>query len=148
MVAISVPQKVWKTLSFPSTLYLCPILDTLLNYIPVEWQAELRLGLQEALVNAVKHGNDLDPNKTIIVKFSITEQECYWIICDQGTGFFSSCNYSDQNGEHLPPEESESGRGLCILYQIFDRVHWNQTGNELRLWKHIDKKQGKQPKIF
>ena len=51
----------WRNLSFTSTLYLAPVLDLLLDEVPSEWQPELRLGLQEALVNAVKHGNSLDP---------------------------------------------------------------------------------------
>ncbi|MFM7371455.1 MAG: ATP-binding protein, partial [Sphaerospermopsis kisseleviana] len=42
----------WGTISFASTLYLCPIVDLLLADIPTKLQAELRLGLQEARVNA------------------------------------------------------------------------------------------------
>ena len=63
----------WGTISFASTLYLCPILDLLLAEIPTQLQAELRLGLQEALVNAAKHGNNLDPSKTVIVRFSLID---------------------------------------------------------------------------
>ncbi|MFN7514792.1 MAG: anti-sigma regulatory factor, partial [Microcystis sp.] len=47
-------------MSFASTLYLCPILDLLTASIPEELEPEIRLGLQEALVNAAKHGNHLD----------------------------------------------------------------------------------------
>ena len=50
-------------MSFASTLYLCPILDLLTASIPEELEPEIRLGLQEALVNAAKHGNHLDPAK-------------------------------------------------------------------------------------
>jgi len=74
-------------MSFTSTLYLCPVLDLLLVNVPPEWQAEVRLGLQEALVNAAKHGNKLDPTKTIIVKFTVTSSEYSWVIVDQGKGF-------------------------------------------------------------
>ncbi|MFN7355113.1 MAG: ATP-binding protein, partial [Pseudanabaena sp.] len=74
----------WSNLSFTSTLYLAPVLDLLLNEVPSEWQAELRLGLQEALVNAAKHGNSLDPCKQITVKFSIISQIYCWVITDQG----------------------------------------------------------------
>ena len=59
----------WVTISFASTLYLCPILDLLLAEIPDQWHTELRLGLQEALVNAAKHGNQLDPIKNIVFGF-------------------------------------------------------------------------------
>ncbi|NEP62189.1 MAG: hypothetical protein F6K31_35480, partial [Symploca sp. SIO2G7] len=45
----------WDRLSFASTLYLCPIVDTLLEHAPSQMHDELRLGLQEALVNAAPH---------------------------------------------------------------------------------------------
>ena len=138
MIAISIAENSWKTISFPSTLYLYPILDQLLANIPPEWQAELRLGLQEALVNAAKHGNQLDPQKTIVVKFYITEEEYSWIICDQGNGFIPECERKN-HAQELPPDEAECGRGMCILYQIFDRVNWNSTGNELELCKQVKK---------
>ncbi|MCW6038589.1 anti-sigma regulatory factor [Spirulina subsalsa FACHB-351] len=144
MIAISLPAKKqnWETMSFASTLYLCPILDLLLAKIPPEWQAEIRLGLQEALVNAAKHGNKLDPSKTVSVQFSVTENLYSWVISDQGSGFSPTCTCP--NHEHwpepedlLPPEDFDHGRGLCILYQIFDHVHWNRGGTQLRLSKEV-----------
>lgn len=129
----------WGTISFASTLYLCPILDLLVDQIPRKWQPEIRLGLQEALVNAAKHGNNLDPTKTVVVHFSVVNDEYWWIISDQGSGF------SPPHPEHissdccsLPGDESETGRGLCLLYQIFDQVEWNRKGTELRLCKQVN----------
>ncbi len=137
-------------MSFASTLYLCPVLDLLLANIPSEWHAEIRLGLQEALVNAAKHGNKLDPSKTVIVQFSVTKEEYSWVISDEGSGFIThrDCNNLQQNNMHkqqLPPEEAESGRGLCILSQIFDQVHWNRQGTQLRLCKQVKGSKQQQP---
>ncbi|MEO8893223.1 MAG: anti-sigma regulatory factor [Coleofasciculaceae cyanobacterium] len=139
MIAISLRPvgRDWGTISFASTLYLCPILDLLLEQIPRKWQPELRLGLQEALVNAAKHGNNLDPSKTVVVHFSVVNDEYWWIIADEGTGFAHSvCNHLEPEST-LPDDESENGRGLCLLHQIFDRVHWNRRGTELRLCKQV-----------
>jgi anti-sigma regulatory factor (Ser/Thr protein kinase) len=127
----------WGTISFASTLYLCPILDLLLTDIPVKMQGELRLGLQEALVNAAKHGNNLDPSKTVIVRFSLIDNQYWWIISDQGCGFNPTFIYESKNTEYLPPDESENGRGMSILHQIFDQVEWNKKGTELRLCKQL-----------
>jgi serine/threonine-protein kinase RsbW len=136
----------WITISFASTLYLCPILDLLLAEVPAHWQAELRLGLQEALVNAAKHGNKLDPSKTVGVRFSIVQNEYWWVISDEGSGFNAPCGcdlYTDRcdsdvaDNSALPHVEQECGRGLFILYQIFDRVEWNSQGTELRLCKEL-----------
>ena len=139
-------------MSFASTLYLCPVLDLLLANIPSEWHAEIRLGLQEALVNAAKHGNKLDPSKTVIVQFSVTKEEYSWVISDEGSGFIThrDCNNLQQNNMHkqqLPPEEAESGRGLCILSQIFDQVHWNRQGTQLRLCKQVQGSKQRQPTV-
>jgi anti-sigma regulatory factor (Ser/Thr protein kinase) len=124
-------------MSFTSTLYLYPVLDLLLAKIPSQLQPEIRLGLQEALVNAAKHGNKLDPSKTIVVQFAITKDGYSWIISDEGCGFEPNCDCSCQPTELLPSDDYESGRGLCLLHQIFDRVQWNREGSELRLCKQI-----------
>ena len=152
MIAIPIPwnRSKWSTMSFASTLYLRPILDLLLANIPPEWQAEIRLGLQEALVNAAKHGNKLDPSKTIIVQFTITTREYCWIIADEGSGFSPNCGCISSKHdllEHLPTDEAENGRGLCILHEVFDRVHWNREGTQLTLSKTVPTNKRRQPVI-
>ena len=148
MLTISLPQtkRYGCTMSFTSTLYLCPVLDLLLANIPNELQPEIRLGLQEALVNAAKHGNKLDPTKSIFVQFSITREGYSWVISDQGKGFSPQCNCPDHAFETLPPDESENGRGFCLLYEIFDQVHWDQQKTQLRLCKQV--KKGKRQPLF
>lgn len=152
MIAIPIPwnRSKWSTMSFTSTLYLCPVLDLLLVNVPPEWQAEVRLGLQEALVNAAKHGNKLDPTKTIIVKFTVTSSEYSWVIADQGQGFAAECrclNSRQIEAPTLPIDEAENGRGFSILHEIFDGVHWNRDGTQLTLSKAVSRAKEKQPAI-
>ena len=151
MIAISdtrlSPKQNWVTIGFASTLYLCPILELLLADIPAAWQAEVRLGLQEALVNAAKHGNKLDPSKKVLVRFSAIQDEYCWVISDQGSGFQPRCdcglhwsNDPDNTNDHdfgQPEPDQECGRGLFILELIFDRVEWNSQGTELTLVKQL-----------
>lgn len=141
MITIS-PRPVGRncsTISFASTLYLCPILDLLLAEVPEKWHAELRLGLQEALVNAAKHGNKLDPGKVVIVRFFLLSEFYWWEIIDQGCGFTPDCNCDRDPSDYLPPEVSENGRGTFLLKTIFDQVHWNEEGTELRLCKQMSR---------
>lgn len=140
MIAISLRPvgRDWGTISFASTLYLGPIIDLLLEQIPRKWQPEIRLGLQEALVNAAKHGNNLDPSKTVVVHFSVVNDEYWWIISDEGSGFSPPCRHPRDGDCSLPDDESETGRGLCLLQQIFDQVQWNRKGTELRLCKQVN----------
>lgn len=149
MIAISLRPvgRDWGTIRFASTLYLCPILDLLLAQIPVKWQAEVRLGLQEALVNAAKHGNNLDPSKSVVVRFSVTDGQYWWIISDEGNGFTPPSTDGVAPTDYLPNPDEECGRGMCILHQIFDQVQWNSQGTELRLCKEVHKTKRKQPLV-
>lgn len=128
----------WGTLSFASTLHLCPILDLLLANVPSHCEDELRLGLQEALVNASIHGNQLDPTKTVLVQFFFFHNQYWWIISDQGGGFSSEfVEILKQKASCDPTEFQECGRGLYIMNQVFDLVQWEDDGSELRLCKRV-----------
>lgn len=125
----------WKTISFPSTLHLEPILNLLLAEVPSCCQWDLRLGLQEALVNAAKHGNQLDPSKVICIRFARIQSRCWWIITDQGNSFIPPpCSLAA-----LPDseEEQDCGRGFFLMEHIFDQVRWNPGNNELTLCKEV-----------
>ena len=89
----------------------------------------IRLGLHEALVNAVKHGNKFDSSKIIKVKRIITPHWWVWIIMDQGQGM-----KHDKRKFSLPKRiDSVSGRGLFIINECFDDVRWSPKGNKLQL---------------
>lgn len=125
----------WESISFASTLYLCPILDELLAPTPDLLHDELRLGLQEALVNAAKHGNHLDPQKKVSVRYAKAGSYYWWIVTDQGDGFDEPlacpCPCVDS------PFVGENGRGLYILHQVFDEVQWSNDGKEIHLAKQV-----------
>ena len=139
MITLSLPslRQNRTHLTFPSTLYLYPVLELLLQHIPQEFKPEIKLGLQEALVNAAKHGNQLDPQKSVSVEHYQTEEGFFWVISDEGDGLGKNYFNSHCLKPDLPPEEATSGRGLCILVQIFDQVHWNAQGTQLKLCKQI-----------
>lgn len=138
-IALRPSGRKWGTISFASTLHLHPVLDLLLADVPIRWQDELRLGLQEALVNAAKHGNNLDPGKTVLVEFFVLDDQYWWVISDQGVGFSPTCSCACDLDAQEPDINSvgECGRGLYILHQVFDQVHWNHSGTELRLCKRV-----------
>ena len=89
----------------------------------------IRLGLHEALVNAVKHGNKFDSSKIIKVKRIITPHWWVWIIQDQGQGM-----KKDERKFTLPKRtDSVGGRGLFIINECFDDVRWSPKGNRVQL---------------
>ena len=113
-----------------SSLQLTEFVDQLLE--PLKKRRNfytVKLGLHEALVNAVKHGNNLDPDKSIKVKRIITPNWCVWQIQDQGKGL-------DQKKRifNLPKRvDSINGRGLYIIHECFDDVRWSPKGNRVQL---------------
>ncbi len=140
MFPVKLPAiKRWESLSFTSTLYLHPILDALLEPTPDPLHDELRLGLQEALVNAAKHGNQLDPRKLVSVRYAKANGYYWWIVSDQGSGFnqpsVCTCPFSDSLPDN--PLVSDCGRGLYILHQVFDQVRWSENGKEVHLAKQL-----------
>jgi len=113
-----------------SSLQLSSFIELLLEPINKNKQIYLiKLGLHEALVNAVKHGNKLDPTKVIRVKRIITPKWCIWQIQDEGKGLpFSNRKFN------LPKKvDSINGRGLFIIHECFDDVRWSPKGNRLQL---------------
>ena len=113
-----------------SSLQLSSFIELLLDPINKNKQIYLiKLGLHEALVNAVKHGNKLDPTKVIRVKRIITPKWCIWQIQDEGKGLpFRNRKFT------LPKKvDSINGRGLFIIHECFDDVRWSPKGNRLQL---------------
>tara|TARA_B100000678_G_scaffold78973_1_gene65408 strand:- start:425 stop:817 length:393 start_codon:yes stop_codon:yes gene_type:complete len=113
-----------------SSLQLTEFVDQLLE--PLKKRRNfytVKLGLHEALVNAVKHGNNLDPDKSIKVKRIITPNWCVWQIQDQGNGLEEKKRIF-----HLPKRvDSINGRGLYIIHECFDDVRWSPKGNRVQL---------------
>ena len=58
----------WSEFVTPSTLQLQPLLELLLEPVALHDRDLLMLGLQEALVNAVRHGNQADPAKCLRIR--------------------------------------------------------------------------------
>ena len=101
----------------------------------------IRLALEEGLANAIKHGNRLDPEKTVNIKFSVNPDEVQIIITDQGQGFDPSAVPDPTTDEHL---EDPSGRGITLMHAYMDEVVYNSRGNEVRMLKRISSSQSRQ----
>jgi serine/threonine-protein kinase RsbW len=76
--------------------------------------------------------------KRVVVRFCLVEGNYWWIISDEGAGFENPCGCHQEIIDRLPEQESENGRGMSLLHQIFDRVVWNRQGTELRLCKQLE----------
>ncbi|MFY7695358.1 MAG: ATP-binding protein [Cyanobium sp.] len=121
----------WADFITPSTLQLAPLLDLLLEPLPAAPDArmDVQLGLQEVLVNAVRHGNGCDPCKCLRVRRILTPHWVIWQVQDEGPGIPSHARH-----RALPANpEVLTGRGLFIIHSCFDDVRWSGRGNRLQV---------------
>lgn len=120
----------WSDFITPSTLQLAPLLELLLEPIScLHTQAQLQLGLQEALVNAVRHGNGCDPAKCLRVRRIETPHWLIWQVQDEGPGVPHEARVGQ-----LPEQlDALGGRGLFLIHHCFDDVRWSNRGNRLQL---------------
>ena len=93
----------------------------------------LRLALEEALVNAHKHGHRGDWSKPIRLRYHASEMGVVAEIEDQGRGFDPT-----QVPDPLAPEnlERDSGRGLFLMRTYMSNVCHNAEGNCVCLCRH------------
>lgn len=93
---------------------------------PKEAVFAIRLALEEALANAIRHGNKSDPAKQVIVAYQVDAQRVWLQITDEGYGF-------DPNRVEDPTlEENLSrphGRGVMLMRAYMTEVHFNERGN-------------------
>ena len=98
-------------------------------------RSNLFVALDEAFVNAVKHGNKFDASKNIRIAADVSKTEARFTIEDEGEGFDVS-NIPDP----LDPQNlfKPSGRGVLFIYNIMDEVMYNERGNRLTMVKRSE----------
>jgi serine/threonine-protein kinase RsbW len=98
-------------------------------------RSNLFIALDEAFVNAVKHGNKNNPAKLVRISAELTAQEASFTVEDEGEGF-------DINQIPDPCDPANlfraSGRGVLLIYNIMDEVEYNAQGNRVKMVKRPD----------
>ncbi len=92
----------------------------------------LRMAMEEAMVNAIKHGNQLNPGKSVTVDATVTAAGVEVSILDQGPGFDRSSVPDPTLEENLL---KPSGRGILMIESYTDRAKWTEAGRRLTLTK-------------
>jgi serine/threonine-protein kinase RsbW len=126
-------------LEMPSDLaFLEPVTNYLTNRLNVIWSISadrsisVSIALQEALVNAVKHGNHHNPAKRVRITADISDEEARFVVEDEGEGF-----EKDNPPDPLTPANlyKSSGRGVLLIKSIMDKAEYNQRGNIVTMVK-------------
>ena len=95
-------------------------------------RSNLFIALDEAFVNAVKHGNKNDPTKLVRVGAELSPQEACFTIEDEGEGFDVQTIPDPRDPANL---FKSSGRGVLLIYNIMDEVEYNAQGNRVKMVK-------------
>jgi len=91
---------------------------------------KMYLSVNEAVTNAIIHGNHSDNSKNVHVDFIENELQYIIKITDEGKGFDYK-NLKDPTSEKNLYKES--GRGVFIMNQYADLVIYNEKGNTVTL---------------
>lgn len=118
----------------------------------------MALGIKEAIVNAIEHGNlELDSKlredgsgesyrdlgderakqepyagRRVTVRATASDEEIRYVIRDEGPGFDPGTVPDPTDPENLLRPH---GRGLMLIQSFMDRVTHNETGNEITMVK-------------
>lgn len=86
----------------------------------------VHLAVEEALVNAIKHGNQNDQTKQVHIVYKMSDDAVRIEITDEGPGFDPSEVPDPTDDDNL---EVPSGRGLMLMRSFMSLVEFNERGN-------------------
>jgi serine/threonine-protein kinase RsbW len=92
----------------------------------------IKLALEEALVNAIKHGNQMDRSKRVHVAYSVTAERFDIRITDEGPGFDPEDVPDPTAPENL---ERPCGRGLLLMRHYMNHIEYVSPGNVVLMSK-------------
>jgi serine/threonine-protein kinase RsbW len=90
----------------------------------------VHLALEEAFLNAVKHGNRMDPTKKVQIDYAVDQEKVEIRMTDEGPGFDPGHVPDPRVGKNLYRPE---GRGLLLIRSYMHTVEYNERGNSLRM---------------
>jgi len=96
----------------------------------------VHLTLEEAFLNAVKHGNKMDPTKKVKVEYIVDSEKVEISITDEGNGFDPEHVADPRFGDKL---FEPGGRGLLLMNSYMDIVEYNERGNSVRMVRYKEK---------
>ncbi|HOW43415.1 MAG TPA: ATP-binding protein [Candidatus Omnitrophota bacterium] len=126
-------------LLFSDLKMVTPFIDGMIHKIRAlgcqeEDAFNIRLALEEALTNAIRHGNASDPRRQVSVHIEADSRQVAMDVHDQGKGF---------DFLHLPdPTRREyvnrpSGRGVFLMRKLMDEVEFYDQGSGVRMVKRL-----------
>ncbi|MBM4012018.1 MAG: ATP-binding protein [Planctomycetes bacterium] len=92
----------------------------------------IHLAVEEAITNAIVHGNMLDPDKKVRVSCEVSPDRVLVSIVDEGSGFDPASVPDCTADDRL---EAPGGRGVMLMRSFMTRIAYNAKGNAVELEK-------------
>ena len=117
-----------------------PFLDRVFGRLAACVKAEdqlfkVKLALEEALTNAMRHGNGLKISRKVTVRIALDHGQIHLDVSDEGNGFNpKTVPDPTQSGyaENMP-----GGRGIFLMRKMMDSVEFYDGGRGIRMVKKI-----------
>jgi len=100
------------------------------GFDPDRLRLNLRVGLTEALANAMLYGNGQDPRKRVLVEARLTPDEIRIRVTDEGRGFDPGSVPDPTTPDRIP---RSCGRGIFLIRRLMDHVEYNERGNSIEM---------------
>lgn len=128
--------KEFETLKMPSTIENISLAEALVDLVCKElginedYYGNILIAVTEAVNNAIKHGNNSDPEKDVQLQVLDSTDTFEFVVSDQGEGFDHT-----QLPDPTAPEniEKEHGRGIFLMTSLSDEVVFENNGNTVKL---------------
>lgn len=92
----------------------------------------IQMAIEEAVVNAIEHGNKRESDKLVRMVFHVTPEKATMIISDEGAGF-DHRNLADPTSEGLL--DKPRGRGVMLMRELMNEARFNEAGNQVTMIK-------------
>lgn len=89
-------------------------------------QFAIHLALDEAIANAICHGNHEDPHRQIVIEYEISDEAVSISVHDEGDGFDRNSVPDPTLNENL---DKPHGRGIMLMHAYMSKVEFSDKGN-------------------
>ena len=86
----------------------------------------IQMAIEEAVVNAIEHGNKRDTSKCVRLVFEVTPEKVVLDVKDEGAGF-DHRNVADPTDDELV--DKPRGRGVMLMRELMSEAIYNEIGN-------------------
>ena len=97
---------------------------------------DIRLCIEEAVRNAMVHGNQFDKRKAVRIVYWVDEGALHIEIEDEGAGFDHAASADPTIAPNLL---KNSGRGVYLIGKLMDKVEYNDKGNKITMIKRLNR---------